>query len=420
MAETVVAGPGPFGPSRSAGRRRADVLALLESERHLWLASAADGDAHLIPVAFVWHKGEVLMATSAASRTARNLRAAGRTRIALGHTRDVVLIDGTVDLVSVHDVDTATAVKLATLPISPLRAPGMVCIRLRPRTVLAWRGPQEIDTRVVMRDGRWLAEPDGAAHEEEIGEDGLRLVRLTDDFACYAPEETETRFVYREIFESGQYVRDPLPTDPGQLIVDVGANIGLFSLFVKRQLPDATVVAVEPVPLLVTALRKNLARHGAEGVEVYPIALGSEPELGVGFTYYPRRPANSTRYPREKDGQVAVVARYAGEERAQRLFAAEPVIADVDTLTALLDRRRDDRPIALLKVDVEGAELAVLRGVDARHWPRVQRIAVEVYDVDGRLDAVTGLLTGQGFQVEVESVPELPPDLKMYVVRAFR
>ncbi|CAN0210311.1 unnamed protein product [Discosporangium mesarthrocarpum] len=48
--------------------------------------------------------------------------------------------------------------------------------------------------------------------------------------------------------------------------------------------------------------------------------------------------------------------------------------------------------VNLLKVDVEGDELAVLQGVPASLWPHVHQVVVEVHDIDGRLDKVTKVL----------------------------
>ena len=52
--------------------------------------------------------------------------------------------------------------------------------------------------------------------------------------------------------------------------------------------------------------------------------------------------------------------------------------------------------IDLLKVDVEGAELDCLRGIDARHWPRLKAVALEVHDVDGQLQTIEELLRANG------------------------
>ena len=61
------------------------------------------------------------------------------------------------------------------------------------------------------------------------------------------------------------------------------------------------------------------------------------------------------------------------------------------------------RRVDLLKIDVEGAELDVLRGIEAAHWPLIRQVTMEVHDVGERIASATQLLRGAGFaQVRVE------------------
>ena len=89
-------------PPRSLEQRTADVLARLRGDVDLWVASAdADGDAYLVPLSFVWDGAAVTFATPRSSRTARNLVRAGSARVALGLTRDVVMLDGVVEAIAI-------------------------------------------------------------------------------------------------------------------------------------------------------------------------------------------------------------------------------------------------------------------------------------------------------------------------------
>lgn len=76
--------------------------------------------------------------------------------------------------------------------------------------------------------------------------------------------------------------------------------------------------------------------------------------------------------------------------------------------------------IDLLKIDVEKAELDVLRGVEDRDWPKTQQIIVDVHDLDDRLDTVTTLLRNKGLaKIKLEQ----PPTMKgsdIYTVFATR
>lgn len=66
-----------------------------------WVATADErGIAHLVPLSLCWHDGVVVVATEARSRTARNASASAQARLALGPTRDVVVIDAEASVVT--------------------------------------------------------------------------------------------------------------------------------------------------------------------------------------------------------------------------------------------------------------------------------------------------------------------------------
>ena len=71
------------------------------------------------------------------------------------------------------------------------------------------------------------------------------------------------QFFYEEIFVRASYFRHgvSVPRKGAPVIVDVGANIGLFSLSCLRQNPRARILAVEPIPAVFNVLERNLSAH---------------------------------------------------------------------------------------------------------------------------------------------------------------
>jgi nitroimidazol reductase NimA-like FMN-containing flavoprotein (pyridoxamine 5'-phosphate oxidase superfamily) len=150
--------PTPLPPARSTAERRRDVLAHLTEDIDLWLATAsADGEAHLVPLSFVWHGDRIVMSTSRASRTVANLRDRPRARAALGGLRDVVLVTGEVRIAEAADVAAgATAAFAAHVEWDPAPDPDYLWLELAPRQILAWREENELAGRTVMRGGAWV------------------------------------------------------------------------------------------------------------------------------------------------------------------------------------------------------------------------------------------------------------------------
>ena len=145
--------------ARDRETRKADTLAMLAAPAiDVWVATAsAAGAPHLVPVSLAWVADRVVIAVEGSSVTARNLTGSGEARLAVGSTRDVVMIDAALErAVDVADDDALGAAYVAQADWDPRRATGYVFLVLRPVRVQAWREANEIPGRTLMRDGRWL------------------------------------------------------------------------------------------------------------------------------------------------------------------------------------------------------------------------------------------------------------------------
>lgn len=145
-------------PPRPPQQRWKDTLHRLENDVDVWVATAdpADGTPYLVPLSFLWDGETVLLSTSGNSPTGRNLRTTGRVRLGIGPTRDVVMVDGTVEMLSADElpagVGDAFAVKTGFDPRTfTERYP---YFRVRPQRLQAWRESNEIAGRDLIREGR--------------------------------------------------------------------------------------------------------------------------------------------------------------------------------------------------------------------------------------------------------------------------
>ena len=145
-------------PSRGPEQRKQDVLGRLTRESDIWVATADEGGLPC-PVAlwFAWDGESVCMSTRVTNPTGRNLCDGGRTRLTLGDTRDVVLIDGEVDAFTAQGAPAAAVdAFVAKTGWDPRRdSSPYAFFRVRPRGVQAWRGVHELPARHLMRDGVW-------------------------------------------------------------------------------------------------------------------------------------------------------------------------------------------------------------------------------------------------------------------------
>lgn len=145
---------------RSGAERKQHALALLGSEPDVWVATAdAGGRVCQIPLSFAWDGAVLVLSTPGASPTGRNLAAGGRVRIALGATRDVVLIEGTARAYGAAEVPAALADAFAAkAQWDPRGEEGnrYGYFTVTPVKVQAWREENELKGRTLMRDGAWL------------------------------------------------------------------------------------------------------------------------------------------------------------------------------------------------------------------------------------------------------------------------
>lgn len=143
---------------RPTSQRIQDTRAALNDEVDLWVASAsAKGDVHLVPLSYSWDGSRLIVATPRRSITARNLMRAGSARVAVGHTRDVVIVEGMVE-----EIDMTSRPALADMHAARVgfearaESEPYVFLGIIPRRIQAWRNSAELKDRDVMRDGFWL------------------------------------------------------------------------------------------------------------------------------------------------------------------------------------------------------------------------------------------------------------------------
>jgi FkbM family methyltransferase len=140
---------------------------------------------------------------------------------------------------------------------------------------------------------------------------------------------------------------------PGDVFVDGGANIGLFSLVAARSVgPSGKVVAFEPAPATRAALRGNLELNALPWVEVRPDALGARPGTLELVTFTGDRSGLSSFNPADAAG---------GRKEQVRVVMLDEALGE------------EVVKVRLLKLDLEGAEYGALQGASGllgRRSPR--------------------------------------------------
>ena len=144
---------------RCRAQRRRDTEHRRTPDIDVRVASAsADGAPYLVPLSFDWDGEALLVATPADSPTGRNLAATRAARVGLGHTRDVSMIEGEVEVLDTGALPRERGERFAArtgFDPRALAAPYR-WFRISPRRIQAWREVNELPDRELMGGGRWL------------------------------------------------------------------------------------------------------------------------------------------------------------------------------------------------------------------------------------------------------------------------
>jgi FkbM family methyltransferase len=222
------------------------------------------------------------------------------------------------------------------------------------------------------------------------------LVGLNHRYELVAPRKRVDGATFRSYELVNKHGGDRLLTalcrrvEPGDVVVDAGANTGVYALAVAATRPDARVVAFEPSPTVVEQCRTNVRLNGfGDRIDVRGVGLGSEA-------------GEATFYRSTYDELGSFNAGNAGAWEASVADTVAVPVATVDGLVADGDVPAPDH----LKVDVEGFEYEVLVGAREtlrRHRPAVYLEVHDVPDADGtRADheaALANLLRDCGYRI---------------------
>jgi len=260
--------------------------------------------------------------------------------------------------------------------------------------------------------------PTVETEEKETILNGIARYILPDNLEVAHLNRYETEYLYQEIFIDRAYLKHGITLQDSACVIDIGANIGLFTLFVQQQCSQATIYSFEPAIHAFEKLEANAKLYCPQAT-VLNCGLGDKNQTAT-FTFYPNSSvfssfaADTTQDERALRAIILnMLRRYNELDEAALNAVADEFIAgrmerqtyraQLRTLSSVIDEYNIEE-IDLLKLDAEKSELTILQGIEARHWPRIKQIVMEVHDQDGAtLGSVTQLLEDKGFSFVVEA-----------------
>lgn len=250
----------------------------------------------------------------------------------------------------------------------------------------------------------------------------MKSHRLNNGMKIFCLQPDEVQLTYQEV---QNYLKYGIDLKVGDTVFDVGANIGLFTIWLSDKFNgQINICSFEPIPDIYEVLNANLQNLSNslkyENIRSFNCGL-SEESSQFTFTYYPKMSVGSTAYPiNQKEIEqwhnlsieniksfpapicylqylpsflVEMIIKY----KLNQGFQGKRVICQLKTVSQIIQEAQI-KQIDLLKVDVEKSELDVLSGINQEDWIKIKQVFVEIHDTDDRVDKISNLLKKQGFE----------------------
>lgn len=225
------------------------------------------------------------------------------------------------------------------------------------------------------------------------------VISLPNDLKLALRSQQEVgcaEYIIKEIFRSGAYVRPGFELSSTDTVVDIGGNIGVFSLWAAPQV--ARVISVEPTAAI-DCLENSLALNKIENVSIVRQAV-SDRSGTIEMLQYPGFNAvtHLATFTPSFWGQRLIKLFYRKETEAP-----QRITCPCAPLEEILDAQNADQ-VDFLKVDCEGGEYAVFNSISDSTLARISRIGMEYHELNSGMDhrQIVQRLKSSGFDVTVK------------------
>jgi FkbM family methyltransferase len=247
----------------------------------------------------------------------------------------------------------------------------------------------------------------------------MKLLKLPNRQKIYVVDKFNALDIYKEIYEENIYFREGLDIQPGATVIDIGGNVGLFSLYALQKIPQIRLITIEPIPLNFDVLQANIQKFQPQQASVSLLNIGlAEKEKTAEFDYYPHCPSDSTATPFDMEKQVQMflvkmkkgfgrllpkkLKNWAIRKFLGWLYTPIKVQCQLKTFSQIVAEQKLDR-IDFVKLDAENAEREIVMGIADEDWKKIRQMSIEVHtNIPGGetlMDDFTELLKSKGFSV---------------------
>ncbi len=225
-------------------------------------------------------------------------------------------------------------------------------------------------------------------------------MELPDGQKIFYLDKMTADYVVNEIFNDNVYLQHGISIQDGDVIFDIGANMGIASLYFAQQAKKLQIFTFEPVPAIFEVLKANMEKISeSHTIKNYNIGL-SEVAGTTEINFLPNSSGDSAIIPLDQDYKVRKMMEHYNETvvafssaakyipKFLRKFVVKTFVkqwqkgkkipCQLRTLSEIIKENQIKR-IDLLKIDAENYEQHVIDGIENEDWDKIQQIAMEVH-----------------------------------------
>ena len=232
----------------------------------------------------------------------------------------------------------------------------------------------------------------------------VRRLQLGDlDLSHRDVFDRDIEYIYNEIFAGAAYDHPHIKLAERPTIIDVGANVGLYSIWAARKYRPRTILAFEASPSTYECLNDNVARHISHELTTascFNLAVSRQADQELVLNQPPWNSGCSTlldgsklQWVDELRGKGELIIHKVRSTTISQVIAAHGLAA-----------------VDLLKIDVEGYFIEVLEGITAGDLPKVRNIVLEAEYADAlghSRESLCALLRDKGYSVEAKDAAQI-------------
>ena len=195
--------------------------------------------------------------------------------------------------------------------------------------------------------------------------------------------------VIDEIFVDKMYrCVEPIILNTKYHILDIGAHIGLFSIYASILNPDAIIIALEPEQENYALMKENVKLNHCKNITTKQLALSGSDEKTVPLYVNENSHNHSTLTPKH-------LTTLPPDHTDVPATSLENLLAQPSFAMATAGK------VGLLKMDIEGAEYDIIENMEDGTWNMIENIIVEYHEFENKNRAVLeDIIRKHGFSVE--------------------